>query len=142
MTNIKILEVLGIITFLGFNSWKDIRKREISLWTVIILILAGTGKAVYLGKTDLGYVAAIGIGAGIIILSLVSRGAVGIGDGLILIALGTVLPFGKLCITFFIGLLCCCLWGILLLGVRKTGIKTQVPFVPFLLLGYIGGLIY
>ena len=142
MTDIKMLESFGIVAFLGFNSWQDIRKREISLWTVIILILAGTGKAVYLGKTDLSYLVAIGIGAGIILLSLISGGAVGIGDGLIMIALGAVLPFDELCGTFFAGLLCSCLWGIILLILPGTGRKTQMPFVPFLLLGYIGGLIY
>ena len=142
MTDIKMLESFGIVVFLGFNSWQDIRKREISLWTVIILILAGTGKAVYLGKTDLSYLAAIGIGAGIILLSLISGGAVGIGDGLIMIGLGAVLPFDELCGTFFAGLLCSCLWGIILLILSGTGRKTQMPFVPFLLLGYIGGLIY
>ena len=113
MTDIKMLESFGIVAFLGFNSWQDIRKREISLWTVIVLILAGTGKAVYLGKTDLSYLAAIGIGAGIILLSLISGGAVGIGDGPIMIGLGAVLPFDELCGTFFAGLLCSCLWGII-----------------------------
>lgn len=82
------------------------------------------------------------IGTALIALSVVSKGAVGMGDGLVLAALGTVLTFGELLGVFMMGLLCCSVWGIILLILPRTGRKTEIPFVPFLLLGYIGGLIY
>ena len=88
------------------------------------------------------WIGAVGFGTALIALSVVSKGAVGMGDGLVLAALGTVLTFGELLGVFMMGLLCCSVWGIILLILPRTGRKTEIPFVPFLLLGYIGGLIY
>ncbi len=64
------------------------------------------------------------------------------GDGLLFLSLGTVLSFEELLSAFLLGLFCCCFWGIVVLFLSGKGKKTEMPFVPFLMLGYIGGLIY
>ena len=48
----------------------------------------------------------------------------------------------KACLLYTSGLFCCCFWGIVVLFLSGKGTKTEMPFVPFLMLGYIGGLIY
>lgn len=135
-----------ILLFLVFNSWKDIRKKEISLLTVAVFAIVGIAVNLYRGTFGGSNLAAVGIGAGMILFSLISRGEIGMGDGLLLMALGTVLSVKELLEMLGIGLFCCCIWGILLLFWSKTGKKvgrkTEIPFVPFLLLGYVGGLIY
>ena len=82
------------------------------------------------------------MGAAVIMLSIISKGAVGMGDGLLFLSLGTVLSFEELLSAFLLGLFCCCFWGIVVLFLSGKGKKTEMPFVPFLMLGYIGGLIY
>ncbi|MDD5803720.1 prepilin peptidase [Blautia sp. HCP3S3_H10_1] len=136
------MEQVCILTFLGVNSWKDIRTREVSLLTVGIFGIVGSVRACFLGTIGINWLAAAGIGGSVIVLGIVSKGAVGIGDGLLLLALGTVLSFGELLTTFLLGLLCCSFWGIILLVLPMNGKKKEIPLVPFLLLGYIGGLIY
>ena len=136
------MEQVCILTFLGVNSWKDIRTREVSLLTVGIFGIVGSVRACFLGTIGINWLAAAGIGGSVIVLGIVSNGAVGIGDGLLLLALGTVLSFGELLTTFLLGLLCCSFWGIILLVLPMNGKKKEIPLVPFLLLGYIGGLIY
>ena len=138
-------EQICILLFLVLNSWKDIEKKEISIWTVVVFSFGGIAASLYRGTLCTGNLASVGIGAGIIVFSLISRGKIGMGDGLLLMALGTVLPVKELFEIFGIGLFSCCIWGIILLVLprrgKKTSRKTEIPFVPFLLLGYIGGLI-
>ena len=141
MEGMKV-EQIFVLAFLGINSWKDIRKREVSLLATGIFAVIGIINALWHGTIFWEWIGAVGFGTALIALSVVSKGAVGMGDGLVLAALGTVLTFGELLGVFMMGLLCCSVWGIILLILPRTGRKTEIPFVPFLLLGYIGGLIY
>lgn len=129
-----------VLAFLGINSWLDIKKKEISL--VIIGIFGITGVVLSLWQKGFtwDYLVPAAIGAGMVGLGILTKGAVGIGDGLLLMALGTMLDAGKFLAVFFMGLLgCSAVSLILLLTLQNTG-KSELPFVPFLLLGYVGGL--
>ena len=75
-------------------------------------------------------------------MSVYLEGVCWMGDGLLFLSLGTVLSFEELLSAFLLGLFCCCFWGIVVLFLSGKGKKTEMPFVPFLMLGYIGGLIY
>ena len=97
------MERICILAFLGINSWKDIRTREVSLLSIVVFGIVGMVRACFLG---------------------------------------TVLSFEELLSAFLLGLFCCCFWGIVVLFLSGKGKKTEMPFVPFLMLGYIGGLIY
>lgn len=67
------------------------------------------------------------------------RGAVGMGDGWLLMALGTVLYPEEFFSTLFMGMICSAVWsGIMMMGFCRKG-STEIPFVPFLLAGYLGG---
>ena len=133
---------MGIISLLAFNSWKDIRKKEVSLWTILMFAVIGVIRSACVEGINVRRLAAIGIGGMVVVLSVLSKGEVGMGDGFLLMAMGTVLSAEQILGTLLIGLFCCCIWGIILLFLPKTGRKTEIPFVPFLLLGYVGGLIY
>lgn len=133
---------MGIMLLLVFNSWKDIRKKEVSLWTILMFAVIGVIRSACVEGINVRRLAAIGIGGMVVVLSVLSKGEVGMGDGLLLMAMGTVLSAKQLLGTLLIGLFCCCIWGLILLFLPKTGRKTEIPFVPFLLLGYVGGLIY
>ena len=133
------MERICILAFLGINSWKDIHTREVSLLSFGIV---GMVRACFLGTVSVNLVWNVCMGAAVIGLSIISKGAVGMGDGLLFLSLGTVLPFEELLSAFLLGLFCCCFWGIVVLFLSGKGKKTEMPFVPFLMLGYIGGLIY
>ena len=63
------------------------------------------------------------------------------GDGCILLALGTLLDteiyIQMLCIGFFLA----AFWSGILLVIRKKSRDTEIPLMPFLLAGYIGGVL-
>ena len=126
----------------GINSWKDIRTREVSLLSIVVFGIVGMVRTCFLRTVSVDLVWNVCMGVAVIGLSIISKGAVGMGDGLLFLSLGTVLPFEELLSAFLLGLFCCCFWGIVVLFLSGKGKKTEMPFVPFLMLGYIGGLIY
>lgn len=62
------------------------------------------------------------------------------GDGLILIALGTMMDWNELLAVVLMGLLCCAGCSLFSLIILHRGRKEELPFIPFVLLGYVGGL--
>lgn len=130
----------GILIALALNAWQDIRKREIYLILTGGLVLYGIINIIWNRNNLLEYLASIGISVMFIGLSIVAPEGIGMGDAILLMALALNLPISKylivLCLTFLIagG------WAMVLLGILKKGKKTEFPFVPFLLLGYVGGL--
>ena len=129
-----------VLVFLGLNSWMDIKRREISL--VLATMLAATGMiwTVYRGTVSIERLLPIMTGVSFLGISVITRGAMGMGDGWILLALGTVLMPEEFFSMLFAAMLISAAWaGILLWFFRKKG-NTEITFVPFLMLGYLGKL--
>ena len=132
---------LCTVVFLAMNSWLDIRRREISL--LLTLVYAGCGIIYSILQGRKIQDVLIPAGSGILFLAagLISRGAIGAGDCWILLALGALLDtetyIRMLCIGFFLA----AFWSGILLVIRRKSRKTEIPLVPFLLAGYIGGIL-
>ena len=131
------MEKYGTLIFLLFSSFLDIRKREISIPVTLMFGLAGVAYSIKTGRTMLP--AAIGIF--MLACSILTRGQVGMGDGWLLMALGCMMRMESYIQMACIGmLLAAACSGVLLLVFRKSR-KTEIPLVPFLLLGYVGGMV-
>ena len=135
------MERYGTLLFLLFSSFLDIRKREISIPVTLLFGLAGVVYSVRTGRTMTDYLIPLGIGILILWGSVLTRGQVGMGDGWMLLALGCMLRMECYIQMACIGMLLAAAYsGVLMLVVRKNR-KTENPLVPFLLLGYVGGMI-
>ena len=131
----------GTLLFLLFSSFLDIRKREISIPVTLLFGLAGVVYSVRSGRTMTDYLIPLGIGILILGGSVLTRGQVGMGDGWMLLALGCMLRMECYIQMACIGMLLAAAYsGVLMLVFRKNR-KTEIPLVPFLLLGYVGGII-
>ena len=131
----------GTLLFLLFSSFLDIRKREISIPVTLLFGLAGVVYSVRSGRTMTDYLIPLGIGILILGGSVLTRGQVGMGDGWMLLALGCMLRMECYIQMACIGMLLAAAYsGVLMLVFRKNR-KTEIPLVPFLLLGYVGGMI-
>ena len=132
---------LCTVVFLAMNSWLDIRRREISL--LLTMVYAGFGiiYSILQGRKIQDVLIPAGIGILFLAAGLISRGAIGAGDCWILLALGALLDtetyIRMLCIGFFLA----AFWSGILLVIRRKSRKTEIPLVPFLLAGYIGGIL-
>lgn len=125
--------------FLGINAWTDWRKKQISLAAAGIYGGFGLIWSFWQGKWGWGMLLSVSVGFCFLLLSLLTDQAVGIGDGLLLTALGTVLEVEEMLFTVCIGLFAAAVWSLLLLTVWKKGRKAEIPFIPFLWIGYVGG---
>ena len=135
------MEKYGTLIFLLFSSLLDIRKREISIPVTLLFGLAGVVYSVRTGRTMTDYLIPLGIGILILGGSVLTRGQVGMGDGWMLLALGCMLRMECYIQMACIGMLLAAAYsGVLMLVFRKNR-KTEIPLVPFLLLGYVGGMI-
>ena len=135
------MERYGTLLFLLFSSFLDIRKREISIPVTLLFVLAGVVYSVRTGRTMTDYLIPLGIGILILGGSVLTRGQVGMGDGWMLLALGCMLRMECYIQMACIGMLLAAAYsGVLMLVFRKNR-KTEIPLVPFLLLGYVGGMI-
>ena len=135
------MERYGTLLFLLFSSFLDIRKREISIPVTLLFGLAGVVYSVRSGRTMTDYLIPLGIGILILGGSVLTRGQVGMGDGWMLLALGCMLRMECYIQMACIGMLLAAAYsGVLMLVFRKNR-KTEIPLAPFLLLGYVGGMI-
>lgn len=131
----------GVLLLL--NAWQDVRKREIVPWSLwIFLILGIIGNAVKPMHSLWSMLGGAAVGIGMLLISVFSRGSVGLGDGFLLCVTGIYLGLEANLLMLLGALFLCALFSILLLCFRKAGRKTNVPFVPFLLAGYLWGLLF
>lgn len=132
---------LCTVVFLAMNSWLDIRRREISLLLTVFYAGCGIIYSILQGRKIQDVLIPAGIGILFLAAGLISRGAIGAGDCWILLALGALLDtetyIRMLCIGFFLA----AFWSGILLVIRRKSRKTEIPLVPFLLAGYIGGIL-
>lgn len=128
-----------MMIFLGINTWTDIRKKEICLPVLFIFLLGGMLWRIWQGTFWPGGVLSLGIGICIILIALLSREKIGLGDGLLILAMGSVLKAGELTGILFAALLLCGIYSGIELLVRKKTRSEEIPFAPFLLIGYLGG---
>ena len=132
---------LCTVVFLAMNSWLDIRRREISLFLTVVYAGCGIIYSILQGRKIQDVLIPAGIGILFLEAGLISRGAIGAGDCWILLALGALLDtetyIRMLCIGFFLA----AFWSGILLVIRRKSRKTEIPLVPFLLAGYIGGIL-
>lgn len=140
MGSIVIKLVLG--GMLIICSWSDIRKKIISFQVLIIavsiiLITLLIQNNLWVWERIIG----IGIGGILLVLSKITRGQIGLGDGLLFCVTGLaiggwnnlLLLSYSLCLAFIYSSV---IW------IRKwTNKYKTIPFVPFVLLGYIGVLL-
>lgn len=136
-----IINILVVIWLL-LCSLQDIRKKKIQ----IVLIAAGFLIIfVYsIFKIDIilwNRLAGLIPGIILLILNPVTRGQVGLGDGLIVSILGISLGFFATAGMLILGLFGSALLSLFLIIFKKANKKTTIPFIPFLLLGFLGVLI-
>lgn len=132
MTRIILLGMFGLYAV------EDIRKKRISvryLW-----IFGAAGIAINLFQRSISVpdmLLGAAVGAALVAVSLLTRGSIGLGDGFLLMTAGIFLGGSSVLELLFISLLYAALVSLGMLAFRRWKRKREIPFVPFLLLGYL-----
>lgn len=130
-----------LLVFLTLNVLNDIRSRRIWLRTAWVFGVAGVIYVIYKGEVSL--MAAAGAllpGAAFLIIGKITKEAVGYGDGIVILVMGIYLGLWATVSSIMLALLLSALWAIVLTVFCKKKKEDSFAFLPFLLLGYIGGL--
>lgn len=133
------MKEIGTLIFLAVNSWKDWKYREISLVLTGIYGVVGMGYSFWQSRSLYDFMIPAAIAVLFLILSVITAGEIGLGDGWILLALGQMLYTTEYIRMLSIGLILTAVYGAVLLAAAGKSKKTEIPLVPFLLLGYMGG---
>lgn len=139
-------ECLFLVPFLGINAVTDMKKRQISLFTVPLFIIAGIAYQLWNEKADwVSLSAGIALAFFLLGLSFLSKQAIGFGDGLVVLVCAVFLGFAKSIVLVMGGFLLASFAGVVLLICKRANKKTPLPFVPFLMISYViqlaGGLV-
>lgn len=134
------MKVICTLVFLGINAWLDLKRKEISLVTVGIFAALGGICLFWNNGSWIQTGISLGIGMLFLLFSLITGGGIGLGDAWILLALGLVLSLEEFLSMVSIGIMLAGEWALFSLVVLKKSRYREIPFVPFLLAGYIGGL--
>ena len=138
--SIGTLQALVALVMLFGNARKDYRQKEISLAGTVLSAIAGGVLLVLKGEGILPYGFGLGLGVSLIALAFLSKGGIGLGDGFVLLALALLQPWEMTLASLLFALLICAGFAFLLL-LRKAGRNTRLPFIPFLLVGYMIALV-
>ena len=125
-----------MLVMLLMNSVTDLKKREILLKETAAFFLAGLVLSFLNVIRGMPVPAALMAGGTAAGMSLLSAGRIGMGDALVILTLCVYLPAEEVLGILSTASVLSAVAGICLLG-RGAGKDTQIPFVPFLLVGAI-----
>lgn len=122
------------------NSIWDIRRRKISLAVTALLGIVGIVLRISLQEIQFADIAmALSPGVLCLLLAAVSREKVGYGDGLLLLATGCCLKGQEMLAVWMMALGLAGLWALILCIFFHRGKGYEIPFVPFVFLGFLLG---
>ena len=135
---VNLIENVWIVLFLMVCTVTDIKERHVYMYFCIV---NGIGLWIYgllwmhmeIPDMIIGIVPAI-----ILEISyILNRESVGQGDVLILVITGSVIGITRMTETLLWALMLCVIVGLAIKIFRGATFKTQIPFVPFILIGYL-----
>ena len=122
--------------FLLIEGIQDFRAKRISLWRGLCFGMLGLGISIISDRPWSNVIWAEVPGLICIIISYCSRQAIGYGDGFLLCMLGTFYEIGEVLFILFVAMGFAGILGLVLLVLFQKNGKQEIPFVPFLFVGW------
>lgn len=127
-----------VTLFLLINTYWDVKKREVLMWSVVLFGILGGG-LVFAAKIEPPLFSICGMlfGMAVIGCAHITGQAIGYGDGLVIGVCGIYLGFLQVFVMVFYALVICSVVSAVMIVMRRCTYKTYVPFLPYLLAGYV-----
>ena len=124
--------------FLLIEGIRDLQKHKVSMITVMIVgILGVIFQFGIIQENGLKIIGGILIGIVLLLLAKMTREKIGYGDGWIFVVTGIYMGFRNNMYLLLLSLFLASLVSICLLVFKKVNKKTELPFVSFVLPGYL-----
>ncbi len=130
------MEQICVLSFLGINSYLDLRKNQISL--LLVLLYAVLDIPYLMVNRQRLILLLMGAVPGVLLLCIgkVFGDALGAGDGLVVLVSGLYMGIWGILGVLTLALILAAIWAVFLMVFRKKGGKSSFPFVPFLMAAY------
>ena len=129
--------ILGVMLFIC--AIKDIKSKEISLFVIILSFFVIVVTIIL--KNEISILSRFGgvlVGLFLIIISKITRGQIGMGDGLVFCVTGMGLGIWDNMYLLFYSLFISAIFAGIVLITNRMDRRKVIPFVPFILVGYLG----
>lgn len=134
-----MIRIIFMSVFLVLNTIWDIRTKKLPVILLICFGMAGIIINIILPEYSIKELA-FGIAIGVVLwsISYVTVGQIGNGDGLLFVVTGIFIGgMNNFVLLLWATVFCALAAGVLLL-IKRVNKKDRIPFVPFVLLAYIG----
>ncbi len=135
---IQVISCLITAILLIIESVSDLKRREVDMKFLIAAFAAAV--LMFIVSPQRNYIMFFGgMAEGLLLVaaSFALREGIGIGDGLTLICTGALLGAKDNMLMFFGACVICSVFSAVLLIFKRAGRKTKIPFVPFLIPGFL-----
>ena len=135
-----------ILVWLAWMSLLDIKNKRVPMWllvgggilAIVVMLtgdvaeMAGDARWRYMGMLLEGMIPGIGL-----LMMAYATKSVGTGDGMVLALLGTIVGLKKSLLVLCAALFLAAMSSVVLLALKKVNRGSCLPFIPFLLAGWI-----
>ena len=135
---LEIIKIVVLGVFLLIEGIRDLQKHKVSMITVMIAGILGVFfQFGIMQENGLKIIGGILIGIVLLLLAKMTREKIGYGDGWIFVVTGIYMGFRNNMYLLLLSLFLASLVSICLLAFKKVNKKTELPFVSFILPGYL-----
>jgi len=130
---------IGGVLFLVICTYFDMKTKMLP---VRLLVMGGIGVSIsHIIQRENWWIYVMGIllGAIFLLVSKVTKEGLGYGDSILILLLGAFVGLWQVLLVLVIAFVSAAIFSSVVLVLKKMSRRKQIPFVPFLLLGYIGG---
>ena len=129
---------LLIIVLLVFSAVFDLKYMILpDFSTVILIIISFLILLINKENIFLNLLTMLGSAGFLLILNLITKGkGMGMGDVKLAVFMGLFLGYPKIVVTFYVAFIIGAIYGLILMILKKANKKSQVPFGPFMILGF------
>lgn len=137
-----MFETVITACYLGINCITDLKKRQVYALMGIVFGIAGMLINICTIADWKQVLFGVALGQILALIAWITKESIGYGDVLCIFACSMWIKPAGMIMLLMIGLLLSALVSMALLVIRRKSRHDRIPFVPFLLLGFIGQLMF
>lgn len=133
-----IMREIGLIIFYGLTAFDDIRTKQVRILEIIVFgILGIIVNVIWPVKSVESIICGLLVGLVLYIFSILTKEKIGKGDCFIIMVSGLYLGFIDVLILIWISSFLALIYGLIKIKKLKKDSSYEIPFVPFLLSGFL-----